>query len=96
MANASLRDKLRRLEALMQCDLAEVIDAVVTEKLESLEATCFGKAKSPRATLEEDASRSLCSRTLSRTSCRTTAMRLPCGVRLLGRIRLTKAGEISW
>lgn len=52
-ADASLRDKLRRLEALMKSDLAEAIDAAVTEKLERLEAARFAKTKAPRKTLEE-------------------------------------------
>jgi len=52
-ASAELRDKLQRLEALMQEDLATVIEAAVTEKLERLEAKRFAETKRPRKTLEE-------------------------------------------
>ncbi|MGH9388644.1 MAG: HNH endonuclease [Vicinamibacteria bacterium] len=52
-ASAELRDKLQRLEALMQEDLAVVIEAAVTEKLERLEAKRFAETKRPRKTLEE-------------------------------------------
>jgi hypothetical protein len=57
-ASAELRDKLERLQAFMRSsgnegDLASVIDAAVTEKLEKLEAKRYGKTKSPRKTLEE-------------------------------------------
>ncbi len=57
-AGAELRDKLERLQALMASaaprpDLAQVIDAAVTEKLERLEARRFGKTKAPRMGLEE-------------------------------------------
>ncbi len=52
-ASAELRDKLERLQALMRSsvrdgDLAAVIEAAVTEKLERLEARRFGRTKSPR------------------------------------------------
>ena len=57
-ASAELRDKLRRLEALMRAskpglDLAAVIEAAVTEKLERLEARCFARVKAPRKGLAE-------------------------------------------
>jgi hypothetical protein len=52
-ASGELRDKLERLQALMQGDLAAVIEAAVTEKLERLEAKRFGEAKTPRKSLEE-------------------------------------------
>jgi hypothetical protein len=57
-ASAELREKLERLQALMRssipdCDLAAVIDAAVTEKLEKLEARRFGRTKSPRRTVSE-------------------------------------------
>ena len=57
-ASAELRDKLERLQALMRtsgdsADLASVIDAAVTEKLEKLEAKRYGTTKSPRKSLEE-------------------------------------------
>jgi hypothetical protein len=53
-ANAELRDKLERLQALMgSSDLAAIIDEAVTEKLEKLEAKRFGKTKAPRKSLEE-------------------------------------------
>ena len=57
-ASAELRDKLERLQALMGSgapgpDLAQVIDAAVTEKLERLEARRFGKTKAPRKGLAE-------------------------------------------
>lgn len=52
-ASAELRDKLERLQTLMRSapsggDLAAVIEAAVTEKLERLEARRFGRAKAPR------------------------------------------------
>jgi len=52
-ASAELRDKLERLQALMQEDLAAVIEAAVTEKLERLEARRFAETKAPRKSLEE-------------------------------------------
>ena len=55
-AGAALRDKLDRLRALMRSsvpdgDLAAIIDAAVTEKLERLEARRFGRTKAPRKVL---------------------------------------------
>jgi hypothetical protein len=52
-ASAELRDKLERLEALMQDDVAAVIEAAVTEKLERLEAKRFAETTKPRKSLEE-------------------------------------------
>ncbi len=57
-ASAELRDKLERLQALMRspgsgADLATVIEAAVTEKLEKLESKRYGKTKIPRKSLEE-------------------------------------------
>jgi hypothetical protein len=52
-ASSELRDKLERLQNLMDEDLAAVIEAAVSEKLERLEAKRFGETKSPRKTLEE-------------------------------------------
>ncbi len=57
-ASAELHDKLERLQALMHSsgdegDLASVIEAAVTEKLERLEAKRYGKTKTPRKSLEE-------------------------------------------
>jgi hypothetical protein len=57
-ASAELRDKLERLQAHMRssgdaADLATVIEAAVTEKLEKLEAKRYGKTKNPRKSLEE-------------------------------------------
>jgi hypothetical protein len=52
-ASSELRDKLERLQALMDGDLAAVIEAAVTEKLERLEAKRYGETKSPRKTLDE-------------------------------------------
>ena len=53
-ANAELHDKLQRLEALMPgADLASIIEASVTEKLERLEAQRLGKVKNPRKNLED-------------------------------------------
>jgi hypothetical protein len=56
-AGASLKDKLERLRALMRAqvsdgDLAALIEAAVTEKLERLEAKRFAKTNAPRKTLE--------------------------------------------
>jgi 5-methylcytosine-specific restriction endonuclease McrA len=52
-ASAELRDKLERLQVLMRSsvpdgDLAAVIDAAVTEKLERLEARRFARTTAPR------------------------------------------------
>jgi len=52
-ASAELRNKLERLQGLMRSsvpdgDLAAIVDAAVTEKLERLEARRFGLAKAPR------------------------------------------------
>ena len=53
-ASAELRDKLERLEALIPgSDLASVIDAAVSEKLERLEAKRFGKTNHPRTNVED-------------------------------------------
>jgi hypothetical protein len=52
-ASAQFRDKLERLQALMQVDLADAIEAAVTEKLERLEAKRFAETKAPRKSLEE-------------------------------------------
>jgi hypothetical protein len=52
-ASAELRDKLRRLTALMRSrvpdgDLAAIIEQAVTEKLERLEARRYAQSKAPR------------------------------------------------
>jgi hypothetical protein len=52
-ASGELREKLERLQYLMESDLAAVIEAAVTEKLERLEAKRFAQTKSPRKTLEQ-------------------------------------------
>ena len=57
-ASAELRDKLERLTALVQssepdADLADVIDAAITEKLERLEAKRIAKTRSPRKDLAQ-------------------------------------------
>ena len=53
-ASAKLRDKLERLEALIPgSDLASIIDAAVSEKLERLEAKRFGKTDRPRKDIED-------------------------------------------
>jgi len=52
-ASAELRDKLERLEALLQKDMAAVIEAAVTEKLERVEAKRFAQTTKPRMSLEE-------------------------------------------
>jgi hypothetical protein len=57
-ASAELRDKLERLKDLMRSavpdgDLAAIIDAAVTEKLERLEARRFGRTKAPRKDLAD-------------------------------------------
>ena len=52
-ASSELREKLERLQALMHGDLAAVIEAAVTEKLERLEAKRFAETKTPRKSLEE-------------------------------------------
>jgi hypothetical protein len=53
-ADQELRDKLQRLARLMPGnDLASIIDAAVTEKLERVEARRFGKVSSPRKDLED-------------------------------------------
>ena len=53
-ASEELRDKLKRLEALMPgLDLAEVMEAAVTEKLERLEAKRYAKTNKPRKSVED-------------------------------------------
>ena len=53
-ASAEFREKIERLSALMPGeDLAAVMEAAVTEKLERLEAKRFGKTKKPRKSLDE-------------------------------------------
>ena len=53
-ASAELHEKLERLSALMPgADLASVVEAAVTEKLERLEARRFGKTKKPRKNVEQ-------------------------------------------
>ena len=53
-ASAELHDKLERLIALMPGnDLASIVEAAVTEKIERLEAKRFGKTKKPRKSLED-------------------------------------------
>ena len=53
-ASEELRDKLERLQALMPgVDLASIIDAAVSEKLERLEAKRYGKTNKPRKNLED-------------------------------------------
>jgi hypothetical protein len=52
-ASAELRDKLERLQALMRSsvpdgDLAAIIEAAVTEKLQKLETRRFGRTRSPQ------------------------------------------------
>ncbi len=53
-ANAELHEKLHRLGALTgSTDIAAVIDAAVTEKLQRLEARRYGKVNKPRKSLDE-------------------------------------------
>ena len=53
-ASEELRGKLKRLEALMPgSNLASIIDAAVSEKLERVEAKRFGKTNKPRKNLED-------------------------------------------
>ncbi len=53
-ADAELRAKLERLQALMPgSDLAAIIDEAVTEKLERLESRRYGKTRAPRRDLKE-------------------------------------------
>ena len=53
-ASGELHDKLERLIALMPGnDLASIVEAAVTEKIERLEAKRFGKTKKPRKNLED-------------------------------------------
>jgi len=52
-ASGELREKLERLQALMHGDLAAVIEAAVTEKLERLEAKRYAETKAPRKNLQQ-------------------------------------------
>jgi hypothetical protein len=53
-AGAELKEKIERLAALMpNADLAAVIEAAVTEKLERAEAKRYGKVKNPRKSVED-------------------------------------------
>ncbi len=63
-ASAEFREKLERLPALMSAsvpngDLAAILEAVVSEKLERLEARRFGKTKKPRKTLTQTDTRAV-------------------------------------
>jgi hypothetical protein len=51
-ASSELRGKLERLQDLMDEDLAAVIEAAVTEKLERLEAKRYGTTRNPRKSPE--------------------------------------------
>jgi hypothetical protein len=48
-----VKEKLERLQALTGEDIAAVIEAAVTEKLERLEAKRYGETKKPRKRLKE-------------------------------------------
>ena len=53
-ASAEFRDKIERLSALMPgVELAAMMEAAVTEKLDRLEAKRFGKVKNPRKSIED-------------------------------------------
>jgi len=52
-ASRELRDKLERLQSLMNGDLAAVIEAAVTDKLERIEAKRYGETKNPRKKVED-------------------------------------------
>jgi hypothetical protein len=53
-ASQELRDKLKWLESLMPgSDLAAVIDAAVSEKLERVEAKRYGKTNEPKKCVED-------------------------------------------
>ena len=52
-ASGEFRDKLERLQALMHGDLAAVIEAAVSEKLERVQAKRFAETRTPRKSLEE-------------------------------------------
>jgi hypothetical protein len=47
-ASRELKNKLERLQALVEGDIEAVIEAAVTEKLERLEAKRFAATKKPR------------------------------------------------
>ncbi len=53
-ASSALREKLERLQALMEEDLAAVIEAAVTEKLERLQAKRYAETKRSRKNVEAD------------------------------------------
>jgi hypothetical protein len=53
-ASRQFRDKLEHLQALMGEDLAAVIEAAVTEKLERLEAKRYAQTRTPRKSLEQN------------------------------------------
>jgi hypothetical protein len=66
-ASTAFRDKLRRLQALMRSsvpdgDLAAILEAAVSEKLQRLEARRFGTTKTPRKKLPEKGAPALSSR----------------------------------
>lgn len=53
-AGAAFRDKLKRLQDLSPgCDVAQVIEQAVTERLERLEAKRFARVKKPRKSLKD-------------------------------------------
>jgi len=52
-ATAELRDKLERLQALVDRDLSTAIEVAGTEKLQRLESKRFGLTKAPRKSVDE-------------------------------------------
>jgi len=70
-ASATLREKLERLRALMRTsvpdgDLAAIVEAAVTEKLQRLGARRFGTARKPRKTLAQSDTSASASRHIPR------------------------------
>jgi hypothetical protein len=88
-ASAALRDKLERLQELMRSsipdgDLAAIIEAAVTEKLERLVARRFGRTSTPRKSVST-------SDTTPRTRHVPAAVRRAVAVRDEGRCRYVDA-----
>jgi 5-methylcytosine-specific restriction endonuclease McrA len=84
-ASAELRDKLERLRDLMRSsvpdgDLAAIVDAAVTEKLERLEALRFGRTKAPRKQLS-DTETAPDTGTASNTETAPTTRHVPAAIR---------------